>query len=272
MATDVKTGRCVHCLGEFPEAEMTEDHVPPRCWYPDTTPSAIQYLKVPSCNECNGDYGKMERDLLIRFGLCVEPGKSETSGLAERALRTLGIDAGDLSETERGHRDRARARIRKELMLPSDVSETFIRGLGRPESSAPEVSALPIAYADLSLIAEKMARGCEYRRARRYVELPYGLRTFIGDPAAFSSAPAKLLSEVGGEEVRFDLGPGFKVTYVFSPQHPSNVAYWFLLWGTLCLSVLVTREETLKAAEPAFQRPPGLSHEDLVRRRKFPTS
>jgi hypothetical protein len=250
---------------------MTEDHVPPRAWYPDTTPSSVQYWKIPSCAKCNGELARIERDLLIRFGLCVDPAKPETSGLAPRALRTIGLDTGKLSDDEQGHRDRTRARIRKELMLYDDVAETTIRGLGPPDGSPPEVLTLPIAYSDISRIAEKMARGFEYKRSGRFVEPPYGLRTFIGDPSSFISDPSKLLSEIYGEEGQFDLGPRFKIKYVFSPEHPANIGYWFPLWGILCLSVLITRDDMLRAAEPRFSRPKGLTREDIERKRKFPT-
>jgi hypothetical protein len=77
--------------------------------------------------------------------------------------------------------------------------------------------------------------------------------------------------DVGGEEGRFDLGPAFQIKYVFSPEHPANIGYWFLLWGTLCLSVLVTREDTLRAAESRFTKPKGLKSEEIAKRRRFPT-
>jgi len=271
MTTAVKAGRCVHCLGAYPEEEMTEDHVPPRAWYPNTTPSSVQYWKIPCCNKCNRDLARIERDLLIRFGLCVDPARPETSGLVPKALRTIGLDAGRLSDEEQGHRDRTRARIRRELMLYDDISEAAVRGLCAPDGVPPGALALPIAYADLSRIAEKMARGFEYKRSGRFVEPPYSLRTFIGDPSGFTTDSSKLLSEISGEECQFDLGPGFKIKYVFSPEHPSNIGYWFLLWGTFCLSVLITREDALRASDPRFSKPKGLTREDIVRNRKFPT-
>jgi hypothetical protein len=76
------------------------------------------------------------------------------------------------------------------------------------------------------------------------------------------------MSEITGEG-QFDLGPGFKVKCVFSLENSSNIAYWILLWGTLCLSVLITHEDALRRAEPRFSKPKGLTRDDVVRMRKF---
>jgi hypothetical protein len=263
-----KAGRCVHCLGSFREEEMTEDHVPPRSWYPDTTPSSVEHWKVPSCTRCNLDLGRIERDLLVRFGLCVDPTLEETSGLAARALRTLGLDTRNLTEEEQDYRDRSRARIRKELMHHTDVADATVPGLGPPDRSPSGAFALPIAYSDLSRIAEKLARGFEYKRATRYIESPYGIRTFVPHPNEFISGPSRMTSEITGEG-QFDLGPGFRVKLVFSIENPSHLTYWILLWGTLCLSALITHEEALSSAESRFSKPKGLTRDDISRMRKF---
>ncbi len=72
-------------------------------------------------------------------------------------------------------------------------------------------------------------------------------------------------------EHQFDLGPGFKVKYVFSLQNPMVLAYWMLLWGRLCLSALIVHEKALSLAEPRFSKPMGLTREDLLRVQKFST-
>jgi hypothetical protein len=124
---------------------MTEDHVPPKSWYPDTTPSSVQYWKVPSCTKCNNDLGRKERDLLVRFGLFIDSSQKDASGLAPRALRALGLDTRNLSDKERGHREQARAKIRNELMDYADVVEATISGLGPPDGRPTGGLALPVA-------------------------------------------------------------------------------------------------------------------------------
>jgi len=152
----------------------------------------------------------------------------------------------------------------------SDVAEAMIPGLGPPDGDTSEALALPIAHSDLSLMAEKLARGFEYKRAARYIESPYGIRTFVPHPSEFASAPSRMMSRITGEG-QFDLGPGFKVKYVFAHENPSILTYWVLLWGRLCLSALIVHEEALRLAEPRFSKPKGLTREDIVRMHKFAT-
>jgi 5-methylcytosine-specific restriction endonuclease McrA len=75
----MKTVQCVHCLK--PLEKKTKDHVFPSSWYPETTPANIQRWTVPSCAECNGKFGEMEKELFIRAVICVGPVKGEAAGL-----------------------------------------------------------------------------------------------------------------------------------------------------------------------------------------------
>jgi TonB family protein len=135
------------------------------------------------------------------------------------------------------------------LMAYGEVAEApgSIPGLVLHPGNASESPVGPIPYSDLSKIAEKFGRGCEYKLMNRYVESPYGLRTFI-------SHPDEIRAEVDGEQL-FDLGPGFKVKCVRHAEDPGDVAYWFLLWDTLCLKVFIAFESVLVELEPKFSRP-----------------
>src|ERR1035441_7983823 len=105
IATSI-TGRCVHCLRL--SQPVTYDHGLPASWYPDTTPVNVQRWTAPSCRKCNSELGSLERDLLIRVVLCIDPKKEAVSGLASKVLRSLGLDADGVSETEKAHRNRLR--------------------------------------------------------------------------------------------------------------------------------------------------------------------
>jgi 5-methylcytosine-specific restriction endonuclease McrA len=82
--------RCVHCLTLTDD--LTADHVFPNSWYPDATADTVQRWTVPSCGDCNRKLGELERDLVIRMALCVDPKSQSASGLAAKALRSLGLD------------------------------------------------------------------------------------------------------------------------------------------------------------------------------------
>src|SRR6266699_2709643 len=101
--------RCIHCLQ--PIRAKSEDHVFPTSWYPDTTPDTVQRWKVPSCPDCNNRLGKVEKELLIRVGICMGPDVVEASGIPGKVLRTLGVGGAGGSEKERGLRGKTKQRI-----------------------------------------------------------------------------------------------------------------------------------------------------------------
>jgi hypothetical protein len=190
----VKITRCIHCLKltDSPEA----DHVFPSSWYPDNTPPTVQRWTAPACPTCNRAFGELEKDLLLRMVLCTAPDSVATSGLATRVFKSMGLQCGQLSEHEKAVRAKQLQKIRSELIPVADAGNLKgrIAGLGPPpdEEQGP---AIPIPYASLSIMAEKIARGCEFKfeKRKRYVEPPYASLTFIGE----SIEIPKMLS-VGG--------------------------------------------------------------------------
>jgi len=228
MAERLRLGKCVHCLKE--DVPTTDDHVFPSSWYPDITPPTVQRWTVPSCMDCNQKLGQLEKDLLVRLPLCIDPSLEAVSGLASKALRSLGLDADGLREEEKAYRDKFRAKIRSELMPYADVAGqpgaipgcTLWEGNGETEPFA-----IPIPWAALIIIAEKIACGCEYKLKDRYVELPYGIRTFITNPNVVNS----LFASFGR---LIDFGPGCQVMRIFVTEDPKRVRYRIAVWG-LCV-------------------------------------
>ena len=229
---------------------MTTAPVPPQSWYSNLTPSTVQRWKVPCCRRCHNDLNRIESDLRVRLGLSINPNTDEAAGVASTARPTLGLDVGNLPEKEKGRRDRIRANARADLMAYGEVVETpgLIPGLVPHPANVSESPVLPMLYPDLTKIGGNFGRGCEYQLLNRYVEPPYGLRTFINHPD-------EIRAEFDGEQL-FDLGPGFKVKCVRNAENPGDVAYWFLLWDTICLKVFITFESVLIELEPKFSRPP----------------
>jgi hypothetical protein len=246
----ISNGRCVHCLRVTDS--VTADHVFPSSWYPDTTPAPVQRWTVPCCSECNGELGKLERDLLVRLILCVNPKYEAASGLASKVLRSLGIDARGLSERERIHRRRFRDKIRSELMPQAELAGKpgRIPGLGPPEGSESQWS-IPIPWAGLAIVAEKIVRGCEYKLMARLIEPPYGLRIFVS-PSDFVPDPYASASQV------FDFGPGCSVRRLFAKEDPNVVLYWISVWNTLHFNVKIDLEDDLMQADQRASRVQGM--------------
>jgi hypothetical protein len=216
----------------------------------------VQRWTVPSCTECNRELGKLEKDLLIRLVLCVDPKSEAASGLASRALRSLGIDADGLSEQERTHREKIRAKIRSELMPHAEVVGIpgKIPGLGPPEGE-PVQWAIPIPWAGLAIIAEKIVRGCEYKLKGRYLDIPYGIRIFVSEthflPQPYAAAAQSL-----------DFGPGCNISRVFATEDPKVVLYWLTLWNALHFNVKIDIEDELKKVDDRNSRVQGIPSEE----------
>ena len=117
--TDESTLRCVHCLR--PITENSDDHVFPASWYPDDTPQQVQRWKAPSCSACNGTLGKIEKELLLRLGICIDPATAQAAGISAKVLRSLGVGGAGKSEKERTLRAKTKARILRELIPYDDV-------------------------------------------------------------------------------------------------------------------------------------------------------
>ncbi len=246
----VRNERCVHCLRLTDSS--TADHVFPSSWYPDTTPAAVQRWTVPCCSECNRELGKLERDLLVRLILCVNPKSEAASGLASKALRSLGIDASELSEREKIHRRRFRDKIRSELMPQADLAGKpgRIPGLGPSEGSESQWS-IPIPWAGLAIVAEKIVRGCEYKIRDRLVEPPYGMRIFVS-PSDFVPEPYASASRV------FEFGPGCSFRRLFAREDLNVVLYWISVWNTLHFNVKIDLEDELMQADQRASRVQGM--------------
>jgi hypothetical protein len=253
MALTVET-RCVHCLKRTDD--LTADHVFPSSWYPGTTTDKVQRWTVPSCLDCNRKLGELERDLLIRMVLCVDPRSQGASGLAAKALRSLGLDVHGLTVNEMAHRNALLAKIRSELMPHSKVAEGpgAIPGLG-PPAGIPVEWSIPIPWAGLSIITEKIVRGCEYKLRRRFLEPPYGIRTSVIETGEVPEAYAAK-SEV------FDFGPGCSIRRLFAIEDPNVVLYWISVWNALHLHATVDLEDELRGKDSRRQELQGLQPDD----------
>lgn len=83
-----KVGQCPYCLREFPDAEMTDDHVIARSWFPANTPPVAKW-EVRSCQACNNNKSALEGDLLGRLAWSLDPNDRELADIVRRARRSV---------------------------------------------------------------------------------------------------------------------------------------------------------------------------------------
>jgi hypothetical protein len=103
-------------------------------------------------------------------------------------------------------------------------------------------------------MAEKIARGCEYRykNQKRYVENPYGVLTLI--PTSAERTDSSFLQQT----VLIDFGPGCQVRRGFEPADPAAVRYWITIWGVLRFTVLIDGEEYLDELRKTLPKTGGV--------------
>jgi hypothetical protein len=248
-----KNVRCVYCLKVTDSPEW--DHVPAKSWYPTSTPPTVQRWTVPSCPECNRKYGQLEQDLLIRMVLCLDSDSEAARGLDERVFAAMGLDVTGLSLGEKAIRDGLRAKIRSEFIPHDQLADMQgrIPGVG-PGPDEPQGPGILVPWAGLAMIAEKIARGCEYRykNQRRYVEHPYGVLVQIVNGDTSQEPPWALFGET------LDFGPGCQIIRGETAEDPRVVRYLISLWGCLHLKVLIEYEEYLIELEKQLTKPGGV--------------
>lgn len=243
-----KEPRCVHCLRYV--AKTTADHVFPSSWYPDTTPSTVQRWTVPVCTECNNKHGQLENDLLTRLMLCIDPSLEGVSGLKFKVLRSLGLDIDGLSKAEKERREARRAKIRAELTRDENLLNGPARVPGLPAHEDSQYG-VPIPYAGLSIITEKIVRGAEYKLHGRYVEPPYKVLTFIHDSDSVPQPFRPFLYS-------YDLGHGCRIRRLKTIEDANVVRYWITVWGTLHIGAMIDHEDYILRIQRTMPRPEGV--------------
>ena len=115
-------GRCVHCL-KFHKL-LTWDHILPDSWYPDEEKESEKW-KVPSCEPCNKELGKIEEDLLLRLGLCLDPNDLASLGIPDKVLRSINPAYGKNSR-DKEFRKFIREKIIKEVRYLNKPPKTGV--------------------------------------------------------------------------------------------------------------------------------------------------
>jgi hypothetical protein len=238
MARRPDPGICVHCLGEF--EWLNWDHVFPESWYPETTPKNLHKWQIPSCYQCNKEYGEFERDLMIRLGLCLEPEDEESKGIAQKALRAI-----DPLKAKNNKDRKARLNKRKQLLNQVMVNdnipeESIFPNFGRERyPDAEERIAVPFSQKKLFRMAEKIVRGILFIEESVLVGKDFEVSTFVlTDEGA---APfVEIAKKFGKQHSR---GPGINVIQATVPEDNVSSVFVIEIWGRLKLYSVVQRAD-----------------------------
>jgi hypothetical protein len=220
-------GPCVHCLAYF--EKRTWDHLFPVSWYPDSTPENLELWKFPACEPCNADYGRLEQDLLLRAGLCLDPAILHASGIPERVLRSIDPEHAKDEKDRRVREARRRNILDETFLVLEEHMQGVIPGFGpRPGAELP--IGIGVSPDALTRLVEKVARGLTYRREERLIGPEYEIAIFVDPTQGAVFEP--LLEQFGKREER---GPGITITYAVPHNDQTASVFSILLWGTLHL-------------------------------------
>lgn len=219
-------GRCVYCLAEVPDADLTKDHVIARSWYPANTPP-IEKWKVPACGPCNNRYSASEGDLLGRLALCMDRNDPALTKIVETALRsfnpTMGRDGKDIAR-----------RLNRKLALRRDVkdiSSPHSRGLLPAFKDNFDKGSRTGIYIDvklLNVIVEKWIRGVHF--CELGTPVPDGAEIdvqFVEDEVA-----EEAFREIRHHAKHIQKGPGVEaLIWHVEEGEESMTQYAFNIWG-----------------------------------------
>jgi hypothetical protein len=201
-------GQCVHCLKH--SESLTWDHVFPVAWYPKTTPPNLEKWKIPACQSCNREYGRLEEDLLLRLGLSVDPQDQKSLGIADTALRSVNPLYAS-SDHDRQRRAAKRERILKELTRYDSVpTEGILPNFGpQPNLVYPDFGAIPISEDYLIRLGQKIIRGLIYLVEHSFIDDRYRISVYMAE----AHKVQQVVSMIESYGVVYDRGPGIVVTH-----------------------------------------------------------
>src|SRR3989442_9694615 len=201
-----RRGQCVHCLEE--PVELTNDHVLPLSWYPDSTPENLEKWTIPACAACNNSLGTVEEDLLLRFGLCIDPAEALAAGISEKALRSIKPECAR-DENDRRLRQARRDKVLSELIhLDSPPTTGVLPNFGpQPHLTYGRYSIVLIPQEELVSLGNKLVRGITYLVEGAYINHSYRIEVFFVEEGSVPEVQ-EILSRHGQLEHR---GPGFVV-------------------------------------------------------------
>lgn len=176
MAKKFGPGKCVHCLEHV--SERSSDHVFPESWYPDTTPLNLEKWQIPSCVRCNGDYGKLEQDFLLKVGLCLDPKDPASASIVQKSLRSVKPSVAK-NPRDAKHRLGKGRRILSEALVGDKIPDHGVYpGLDDRWETPGERVAILVPVESFKRITEKIVRGIYFLEVALYIESPYEIDFF----------------------------------------------------------------------------------------------
>jgi hypothetical protein len=226
-------GKCVHCLKDF-EA-LTWDHVLPESWYPEGTIEKEKW-QVPSCKPCNNRLGKIEENLLIKLGLCLDPRDLKSLGIPDRVLRSLNPSFGR-NDRDRKHRLAKREKVIREVKIFQGLpQEGIFPNFGPlPDQEYQEYPAVMLEEDEINQFSEKIVRGIAYISDNLFIDESYEIKPYVLD----EQKAVELKKLVESTAVIFDRRPGLVVKRSLVEKDKVAGIYLIEIWERFRMYTIV---------------------------------
>lgn len=236
------SAECAYCAEVVQEPEV--EHVFPESWYPDGT-NALSMLKVPSCSDCNRQFGAIEERLVRSLIMGLHPGNPTARGVRERVFNGMNwLRAKGKSEVARTRDARARMgawnkfKGRTQVVLADDSHQAFPTAYRRKPYMLQNEAGLWIKGmgtvsfdpADLNAITEKFAKGVYY--LKRGIPLPSTVP--IDTQLVDWQTAQDVIREARWPQQ--GIHPSFTYWGNVATEDPLASLWFFRLWGEYMLS------------------------------------
>ncbi|MFN0313580.1 MAG: hypothetical protein ACKVQA_00885 [Burkholderiales bacterium] len=182
----------------------------------------------------------MEDDLLFRLALCADPKEPETSGIVEKALRSMNPEIAK-DKRDRAARAARAARLRAELIDGSEMERSAVYpGLGERWGRQPaEGLGIRVPAESLRRLTEKIVRGIFFLEDDTFLDSDHSIGFYaLSDEGA---GPIKeLLHRFGKEYAR---GPGIVVRRAVAVDRPTGGVFQIEIWGLFTMYASVGPHE-----------------------------
>ncbi|MFA5022462.1 MAG: tetratricopeptide repeat protein [Patescibacteria group bacterium] len=224
--------KCVHCL--LYQEKLTKDHIFPKSWYSDSTPSNVEKWTVPSCEPCNNKLSSAEEELFNRLAICVDENDLAASGVSKKFISRISL-------TSKNQRQ-----LGRQIKLLMDTAKAFIPYLyeegnqyvlkgGTPKDGVRTRRMIRIPGDKLQIVSEKIIRGLEFRLRDRLIEDDRKIEIIV--PHEHRKKELELINNwnklILPIEENAHRGYGFIVRYGVNPSDSDWIVYNIKIWGHL---------------------------------------
>lgn len=234
MADDTITlVQCPYCLNKFHKDELTIDHVIARSFFPVSSTSEAKW-KVRACGPCNNRKSKLERDVLGRLALCLDPNDPALADIVTKAQRSMDPRSATTAR-EFMHRFNRRAAMRRSVRDIWSPDEPGV--LPYFTSNFAEGSRTGILVpAELDVLIEYWVRGIHFCEYGQIIPADYQVSVLHIDDETRKNAFAHVIERA--KVLRKGQGIEVKLFHAKDTERFATIYGFDVWWKLRCVAVV----------------------------------